>query len=189
MHEEINVTVPAGATYSVSQVLSGLSRTMLLAPQFQEYKFTSVKLQIRPKWDTFPVDLTTAMTQLPYLFYIQDPANALSQTLAYSDYLALGCKPVRVDAKTIVRNMSPTVILNTPNIATPGAVYPAILKKSPWLATAAKPTTGGTWLPNDVEHHGARLYIAPASTADTTSYQVTISVVTMFRKPNLVPSA
>lgn len=57
VHEEYDINVAAGSTTSFVQQIGSLLRAQQLAPYFQEYKITSVKLIFKPKWDTYPVDL------------------------------------------------------------------------------------------------------------------------------------
>lgn len=158
--------------------MSSLLRAQQIAPFFQEYKITSVKLNFKPKWDTYPVDLANGQ-QLPYFLYTSDCASTVPNNLAYQDYISMGVKPVRFDDKSLVRYMPPCVIMNS-TLSSP-TVLPAIIKKSPWLPTSS--TNGGTWTLNDVVHHGAKFQITGVSPSDTSNYVVTVGVTVLFRKP------
>lgn len=158
--------------------MSSLLRAQQLAPFFQEYKITSVKLMFRPKWDTFPATGLPA-EQLPYLLYQTDCSSSVPNNINYSDFISMGVKPVRFDDKTITRYMPPCVIMNS-TLSGP-SVLPAIIRKSPWLPTSS--SNGGPWTLNDVVHHGATFQITGVTPADLSQYQVTVGVTCLFRKP------
>lgn len=178
IHEEFDINVTANTTQSFVTQLSSLLRAKQIAPFFQEYKIGSVKLNFKPKWDTYPVDLANGQ-QLPYFLYTSDCASTVPNSIAYQDYISMGVKPVRFDDKSLVRYMPPCVIMNS-TLSSP-TVLPAIIKKSPWLPTSS--SNGGAWTINDVVHHGAKFLITGVSPADTSNYVVTVGVTVMFRKP------
>lgn len=186
IHEEYDVTANANTTYAHVTQLSSLVRAKQIAPFFQEYKITSVKLIFKPKWDTYPVDLANGQ-QLPYFLFVNDPASTVPNNIAYQDYISMGAKPVRFDDRSITRYMPPCVIMNSPVTST--TVLPALIKKSPWLPTSS--TNGGPWSINDVVHHGLKALITGVTPADTSQYVVTVGVTVLFRKPliNINPAS
>lgn len=176
IHEEFDINVTANTTTAFVAQISQLLRAQQLAPYFQEYKITSVKFNFKPKWDTYPAGNPS---QLPYFLYTNDSASSVPNTIAYQDYIVMGCKPVRFDDKSLVRYMPPCVIMNS-TLSSP-TVLPAIIRKSPWLPTSS--SNGGAFSLNDVVHHGAKFLITGITPADTSNYVVTVSVNVLFRKP------
>lgn len=178
IHEEYSFGIQANTTTPFVVQMSSLLRAQQLAPFFQEYKITSVKLMFRPKWDTFPAT-GLAAEQLPYLLYQTDCSSSVPNNITYQDFISMGVKPVRFDDKTITRYMPPCVIMNS-TLSSP-TVLPALIKKSPWLPTSS--TNGGPWTLNDVVHHGATFQITGVTPADVSNYVVTVGVTCLFRKP------
>lgn len=178
VHEEFNINVTANQTTPFVCQMSSLLRAQQLAPFFQEYKITSVKLMFRPKWDTFPAT-GLPNEQLPYLLWQTDCSSSVPNNIAYADFISMGVKPVRLDDKTITRYMPPCVIMNS-TLSSP-TVLPALIRKSPWLPTSS--SNGGPWTLNDVVHHGATFQITGVTPLDVSNYVVTVGVTVLFRKP------
>lgn len=182
VREDFDFNVTAGQTFDFAFQLSKLQRAVFVAPNFQEYRVTGIKLMFKPKYDTFAGDATGAAVQLPYLWYINDYANVLPTTLSYSSLRSLGVKPIRFDDKTIVKTLKPAVVVL--GAQTPG--LPSIIRKSPFLPVNATPT--GTWSLNDVVHYGSHFQITQMTPTDTQNYVVTAQVTVQFRRPAISQS-
>lgn len=175
--ETYPLSLIAGSLTRFDFNITSLVRAKQVAQFYQEYRVTGIKFIFRPQVDTFPSGGTQ---QLPYLWYMNDYARSLPNTLNFDQLASLGTKPIRFDDKSIMKTLKPAVILS----AEPSTVLlPALIKKSPWLPTNATPT--GSWTINSPVHNGALFGITKQDANDATEYIVDVQVSVEFRRPSL----
>lgn len=155
-----------GATY----------RAPAVAAAYQEYRITGIEVRILPQSDTF---ISSSADKIPYLYWMNDPMNALLNNMGESDFQTLGAKPARLDDKTIRRTLKPNVIV----VAAPiGTGFPSIGKKSPWLSTNSAFTPVTTWSPSTVTHYGAK-WLITNTIAGAQPYEIQVKATYQFRRP------
>lgn len=159
----------ANVPYSMMNfALSNSSRAVAVAAAYQYYRIRKVTLKFKPFYDTFQLGANSTVT-LPYLYYMIDrhytfPVNTTVQTLKTA-----GCKPRRLDDKTITVTFAPSVVNSTMTAFGAGAAAPQFglgtSRKSPWLSTngnnnGSNPgSTGAYWKPDSTDHQGIVLFI------------------------------
>lgn len=180
--ETLSYTATAGQVYSVVQNLVNLVSSKAIAQQYQYYRFTSVRMRIKPNYDTFVAPgAPGGQPSLPYLYFLFDKSGSLG-SLSAPQFEQAGAVPQRVDDKTILRSWKPSVLLNTGQGA---GVETGMFKVSPWLPTF-DPT--GVNL-NNVTHYGAVFYISKMNATDASTYDIDITTTVQFRKPLVVTAA
>lgn len=176
--------------------LSNSTRASAVAAGYEQYRIARVNVYIKPNADTFPSADVAILPNppgaygIPYMYYRVDKTGAFYnagttiQTLRIS-----GCKPKRVDDKTLMISFRPAITLGTNDGGAPPAP-PALslagaLKVSPWIPTNANAgNTGAAWAPNSVDHYGITLgFDCPRQTGNWPCANVAIELVYEFRKP------
>lgn len=161
----------AGSTY----------RAGIVAAAYQEYRITGLTVTFVPQKDTF---VSSAGDTVPNLYYMNDPHNALLNNMTETSFQSLGCRPIRLDDKIIVKTLKPSVIV----VAAPaGTGFPSISKRSPWLSTNAAFTPVTGFSPSSVTHYGAKFLITN-TIAGLQPYSIQVKATYQFRRP-LIPAA
>lgn len=188
IRENYTVSVPDGSVTFLRQIaLANVTndRAIAVAQAFQEFKIKYVKLTFRPSADTFT---PAAGNVIPQLYYQLDRANAIPTNAVIPTMLDMGCRPIRFDARNIVRKYTPAVLLGAD---TPGTtIQSAQVKTAPWLSTnanAGDPTIA--WSPSQVTHTGCAFAVVKQNPlTPTLNYSVDVEVVFCFRKPLWSPT-
>lgn len=188
VRENYTVSVPDGSvTFLRSIALSNtvFDRATAVAQAFQEFKIKYVKLTFRPSADTF---IPAAGNVIPQIYFQMDRANAIPTNATIATMLDMGCRPVRFDARNIVRRYTPAVLLGAD---TPGlSIQSAQVKTAPWLSTnsnAGDPVA--VWSPSQVTHTGCAFAVVKQNPlTPTLNYSMDVEVVFCFRKPMWSPS-
>lgn len=157
-----------GATY----------RAPTVATAYQEYRITGIEVRIIPQKDTF---VSSGSDTVPTLYWMNDPMNAMLNSMNETAFLALGAKPIRLDDKIVKRTLKPNVIV----VAAPqGTGFPSIGKRSPWLSTNANFTPVTSFSPSTVTHYGAK-WLITNTISGAQPYEIQVKATYQFRRPLL----
>lgn len=183
IRENYSVSVPDGSVTFLRDVAlasAPFDRAVAVAAAYQEFKIKYIKLTFKPSADTFT---PAAGNTIPQMYYQIDRGNAIPTSATLQTMLDMGCKPVRFDARNVVRAYRPAVLIGGD---APGAVLSAAqIKVSPWLSTnafAGNPGVG--WSPSLIDHTGCAFIVTKQNPlTPTLNYSVDVEVVFCFRKP------
>lgn len=164
--------------------LARYNRASQIGRNYREYRITKVEYQFMPLVDTFTQsDFSSGTSQVPYLYAMIDKVGAFRDFNVAEDLEQAGCKPRRLDDKTLRVTYKPCALdymydkLNgTNNWARPIT--------SPWLSCDKYNDTGPvtTYAPSSIDHMGlAWIVDAPPGV----KYQVRVTAHFQFRKPAL----
>lgn len=169
--------VTAGVTWDSSFKISDLVRIPTLAPAYQEYRITGIRVKLLPPFNMFdPKQYGGLQFPQPQLWWRTDRTNELPSGMTPAQFSQLGCVP-----KTYSSN-KPTHIFVRPavNIADAGPAVVAMSRTSPWIPCYA----GGA--PNfNVIHNGLHLNITRMNGADAMVYGIEVTYTVQFRKPSV----
>lgn len=163
----------AGNFIDFKTTLSQFGTLVKLAEFYQYYRITSVQIRIKPNYDTFSSGGTAS---LPYLYFMTDKAGSLGNTTV-NGLKSLGCKPIRVDDKIILRKYKPSVRLDSG-----GQI--GMFRSTPWIPTYED---DGITLNDIVEHLGCVWFITKTDNADAQKYNIDVTITAQYRKP-LIPA-
>lgn len=183
LRENYSMTLPDGTMNFFRNVeLADIlyDRAQSVAAAFQEFKIKYVKLTFRPSADTFA---PAAGNTIPQLYFQMDKSNSVPTTASLQTLLDMGCRPIRFDAKNIVKTYRPTVL--TADMIGPGAVTASQTRSSPWLSTNANSgNPGAAWAPSVVDHLGCLFHVTQMNPlTPPVNFKVDVEVVFCFRKP------
>jgi len=183
--ENYQVSAPDGVVIFNRQVRladATFDRAQAVAQAYQEFCIKSITLTFRPSADTFaPV----AGNSLPQLYYLLDKAGAVPTNANLQTMLDMGVRPLRFDARNIVKSYKPSALLGADS-DTLGTITAGMMSKSsPWLATnSSAGAPGPGWSPSTIEHTGCAFFVTKMSgLTPPLNYTIDASVVFNFRKP------
>lgn len=156
-------------------------RAPTVATAYQEYRITGLEIRIVPQKDTF---VSSGSDTIPTLYWMNDPHNALLNSMSETGFQAMGAKPIRLDDKIIRRTLKPSVIV----VASPqGTGFPSINKYSPWLSTNANFTPVTNWAASTVNHYGAK-WLITNTISGAQPYEIQVKATYQFRRPLIGPT-
>jgi len=155
-------------------------RSQSVAAAFQEFRMKYVKLTFRPSADTFA---PAAGNTIPQLYFQMDKSNAVPTNANLQTLLDMGCRPIRFDARNIVKVYKPSVL--TADMISPGVTSASQMRITPWLSTNANSgNPGAAWAPSVVDHLGCLWHVTQMNPlTPNINYIVDVEVVFQFRKP------
>lgn len=179
--ETYQLPVPAGNTTYFRDALADLNfdRSQAVAQAYQQYRIKYIKLTFKPNNDTYTAG---GGANIPQLYFMIDKTRSIPAGANAGTFFSIGCKPIRMDDKNIVKAWKPSVL--TGNLDNAGQVQASQLKISPWLSTNGNAQPGGAWVPDETFHHGAVFYITKTNPNDGQNYLVDVEVMFEFRRPN-----
>lgn len=177
--------------------LSSCDRAVQVARAYQLYRIKKIEVIVRPLFDTWMVPGALPSGTIPYLYYLIDKGyNTTSALTTFNSMRDAGCKPIRLDDRSIKISFSPCVATAVydsgvnPSNALQG--YYGKPVKSPWLQTNINAGVTGSgspfaeWAPSSVDHRGivigAEQLIQGAN--NYAQYSMTFKVHFQFKKPN-----
>lgn len=185
--------IEPNAPYEPQITLQQFSRALDVADNYQEYRVSRVEYLYTPKYDTFGAlyspSTSNVQVSIPYLYTKKQTAYTPdSYTLAF--LTAQGCKPIRLDDKTIKHRYRPHVIQKGIDYAEQTGLSFATGRpvKSPWLATHIQGATSGgapATIMDSTIHYTHNFWIQqdiPNPAVNTVCHLV-INVYFEFRKP------
>lgn len=183
VRENYTISLPDGTMNffrNVELADNSYDRSQSVAAAFQEFKVKYIKLTFRPSADTFA---PAAGNAIPQLYFQIDKANSVPTNANLQTLLDMGVRPIRFDAKNIVKTWKPTVL--TADMVSPGTVTASQVRTSPWLSTNANSGgPGAVWAPSIVDHLGCLFHVTQMNPlTPTINYFVDVEVVFCFRKP------
>jgi len=184
--ETFSIAAQAGVVYTFRDLaLDKLTTCQDLAQFFQMYRITGVQMRIKPNVDSYVAGSGQAK---PYMYWQIDRSASLPNALNAVYFEDLGCKPINLDEKPVMRSYRPSVLLGNPNGVNPSQV--GGYKLSPWLPTneAALGEDPTVFAVSTVEHHGCLFYISKTAVNDGQTYDIDVTVTVQFWKPLVVPA-
>lgn len=184
--ETFTLAAQAGVVYSFRDLaLDKLTTCQDLGQFFQLFRITGIQMRFKPNYDSI---ISGAGFVKPYMYWQIDRSSTIPNGLNAQYFEDLGCKPITMDEKPIVRSYRPSVLLANPNGA--GNVQTGGYKLSPWLPTNENsvdedPTA---FTVSTVEHHGCLFYISKMAATDAQTYDIDVTVTVQFWKPLVIPA-
>lgn len=163
------VNIGANIPFTMNNfALSNSQRACAVAAGYQYYRVKRVIIKVKPLYDTFQLGGQSTVT-LPYLYYMIDRHNTFPVNTTVQTLKAAGCKPRRLDDKTITISFKPSVVNSTMTAVGAGSAPPQFglgtYRISPWLSTngnnnGSNPgSTGVWWKPDSTDHQGLILFV------------------------------
>lgn len=170
--------------YDYAASLARYQRASEIGKNYREFRITKLEYQFMPTVDTFTqTDYAGGVSKVPYLYAMIDKTGTFRDFNTAEDLEQAGCKPRRLDDKTLKVNFKPAVLTyahdrdNSTNLW----AQPRI---SPWLSCDKYNDTGSTstYVASSIDHLGlAWIVDAPAAV----KYEVRVTAYFQFRKPGL----
>jgi len=177
-------TLDAGTAYSDFQLsLARCPRAVQIAKGFQEYRIAKVVYMFKPLLDTFAAGTGT---QIPYLYTLVDKTGANVALTNQEDFERAGCRPVRLDDKTITRTFKPAVLQYAYDAAHNTNIFtkPVV---SPWLScNKNNDVSATTWAASSIDHLGIEWLVTAGVDQ---KFQVDMVITYEFRKPAVLLGA
>lgn len=154
-------------------------RAREVAQAYQEYKIKLIEYKFKPLSDTY----TPGAGVVPYLYYLIDKARSNNGLLTIDGFKQAGCKPIRLDDRTVTIKYKPAVLVDSYDSATAGGL-PVRKLVSPWLSTNdynVQNPSSGSFSPSQVDHNGIRWLVD--GTSSEYQYSIERIVHIEFRKP------
>lgn len=178
-------TLPANsAFFDYATSLARFQRASQIGHNYREFRITKVEYMFQPLIDTFTQgDFTSNTSQVPYLYAMVDKTGTFRDFNTAEDLQQAGCKPRRLDDKTLKVIFKPAVLSyahdrdNNTNLW----AQPRI---SPWLSCDKFNDTGTATIyqPSSIDHLGLA-WIVDGQAA--IKYQLKVTAYFQFRKPGL----
>lgn len=184
--ETFSLAATAGVVYTFRDLaLDKLTTCQDLGQFFQLFRITGVQMRFKPNVDSYVPAQGQAK---PYMYWQIDRSATIPNGLNAAYFEDLGCKPITMDEKPVVRSYRPSVLIANPNGA--GGVQTGGYKLSPWLPTNENsvdedPTA---FTVSTVEHHGCLFYISKSAVNDAQTYDIDVTVTVQFWKPLVLPA-
>lgn len=166
------------------------TRAGMVAPAYGLYRIAQVEYKITPKFDTYQpsvVPIGDAPVEVPKLYWKINRYGDAPVGFGEADMLSLGCKPVRLDDKTITIKYKPNILLaNTGQAAQALDGGSGQVKITPWLSTDSRPDNGQFAL-STTTHYGHLLFIECAAAGDATPMicEIQARVIYEFKNPRM----
>lgn len=167
-------------------------RVQNVGKSYQEYRIKRVTWEVRPCYDTFQAPASGNAATVPHLYWRVDKLATYDVDTTLQTLKASGCKPIRLDDKTIRKSFKPAVVVPVvQGPALPDGSPDTIIgsyRTSPWLATNNAAYTGSSqtgWVASSVDHQGLLIAIDQDTLSSSAYPQAFISftVEFEFRKP------
>jgi len=171
-----------------------ITRAATVAPAFGLYRIADVQFKLTPRFDTFSSGLAPggdAPVEVPKVYWKINRYGDSPIGFSESDMLSLGCKPIRLDDKTVTIQYKPNILLASAGAqAAAQAGGGGQIKMTPWLSTDNEPDNGAFAL-NTTTHYGHMMFIECAAGGDGTPIvcEMTCRVVYEFKNPRVVADA
>jgi len=177
--------LPSNSPYfDYANSLARFQRASEIGKNYREFRITKLEFQFMPTIDTFTqADYVGGVSKVPYLYAMIDKTGTFRDFNVAEDLEQAGCKPRRLDDKTLRIAFKPAVLTyahdrdnNTNLWASP--------KISPWLSCDKFNDTGTmtTYVASSIDHLGlAWIVDAPPEV----KYEVRVTAHFQFRKPGL----
>jgi len=167
------------------------TRAATVAQAFGLYRIADVQYKLTPRFDTYASGLAPgadAPVEVPKVYWKINRYGDSPIGFSEADMLSLGCKPIRLDDKTVTIQYKPNILL-----ASAGAHAAAQdggggqIKMTPWLSTDNEPDNNGFAL-NTTTHYGHMMFIECAAGGDGTPIvcEMTARVVYEFKNPRVL---
>lgn len=167
------------------------SRAAQVAEAFGLYRIAQLEYKITPKFDTYsPAIAATGNlpTEVPKLFWKINRFGDDTVGFNMANMQTLGCKPIRLDDKTLTIKYRPNILL-----AGAGQADAALfggsgnIKMTPWLNTG-KDSDELVFALSTQEHVGHQMYIeaATAGTGVGPVCEISLRVVYEFKNPRII---
>lgn len=181
---QFSVLSSNGAYYDYANSLARFQRASQIGHNYREFRITKLEYQFMPTVDTFTqTDYSTTTSKVPYLYAMIDKTGTFRDFNIAEDLEQAGCKPRRLDDKTLKISFKPAVLQyahDRDNLTNLWA-KPVI---SPWLSCDKFNDTGivTTYQPSSTDHLGlAWIVDAPPQV----KYELRVTAYFQFRKPGL----
>lgn len=167
------------------------SRAALVAQAYGLYRIAQVEYKITPKFDTYVPSATpagNAPSDVPKLFWKMNRFGDDTVGFNMANMLTLGCKPIRLDDKTITIKYKPNILLsNVGDAAQALGGGSGNIKMTPWLNTG-KDSDETQFALSTTEHVGHQMYIEAAATGTGVGpvCEIMCRIVYEFKNPRIV---
>jgi len=178
--------LPSNSAYfDYANSLARFQRASDIGRNYREFRITKLEFQFMPTVDTFTqTDYATGTSKVPYLYAMIDKTGTFRDFNVAEDLEQAGCKPRRLDDKTVRINFRPSVLSYAHDRDNNSNLW-AEPRISPWLSCDKFNDTGTqtTYVPSSIDHLGlAWIVDAPAAV----KYEVRVTARFQFRKPGLL---
>lgn len=172
------------AFYDYATSLARFQRASQIGHNYREFRITKLEYMFQPLVDTFTQgDFVANVSQVPYLYAMIDKTGTFRDFNTAEDLQQAGCKPRRLDDKTLKVIFKPSVLSyahdrdNNTNLW----AQPRI---SPWLSCDKFNDTGTatTYVPSSIDHLGLAWIV---DGQPEIKYQLKLTAYFQFRKPGL----
>lgn len=166
------------------------TRAGMVAPAYGLYRIAHVEFKVTPRADTYTPDLNPigdAAVEVPKLYWKINRYGDAPVGFTEQDMLSLGCKPIRLDDKTVTIKYKPNILLaNVGAAAVAQAGGSGQVKVTPWLSTDLR-ADDGQYAPSTTTHYGHLMFIECAAAGDGTPQicEVQVRVVYEFKNPRM----
>jgi len=169
-----------------------ITRAATVAPAFGLYRIADVQFKLTPRFDTYPSGLAPggdAPVEVPKVYWKINRYGDSPLGFTESDMLSLGCKPIRLDDKTVTIQYKPNILLANAGAQPIGAQNGGSgqLKMTPWLSTDDEVDNNAFAL-STTRHYGHMMFIECAAGGDGTPIicEMTCRVVYEFKNPRVL---
>lgn len=178
-------TLPSNsAFFDYATSLARYQRASQIGHNYREFRITKVEYMFQPLVDTFTQgDFAANTSQVPYLYAMVDKVGTFRDFNTAEDLQQAGCKPRRLDDKTLKVIFKPAVLQYAHDRDNSTNLW-AAPKISPWLSCDKFNDTGSTtvYQPSSIDHLGLA-WIVDAQ--PNVKYQLKVTAYFQFRKPGL----
>jgi len=167
------------------------SRVAQVAEAFGLYRIAQLEYKITPKYDTYIAGAVPAgnePTEVPKLFWKINRFGDDIVGFNMANMQSLGCKPIRLDDKTLTIKYKPNILLsNTGDVAQGLGGGSGNIKITPWLNTG-KDSDEAVFALSTTEHVGHLLYIeaAASGTGVAPVCEMSLRIVYEFKNPRII---
>lgn len=178
-------TLPSNSAYfDYATSLARFQRASQIGHNYREFRITKVEYLFQPLVDTFTQgDFSSNTSQVPYLYAMVDKTGTFRDFNTAEDLQQAGCKPRRLDDKTLRVIYKPAVLSYAHDRDNNSNLW-AQPRISPWLSCDKFNDTGTstTYVASSIDHLGLA-WIVDAQPG--VKYQLKQTVYFQFRKPGL----
>jgi len=166
------------------------TRAAITAPAFGLYRIAQVEYKITPRFDTYIAGAAPggdAPVEVPKLYWKMNRYGDAPVGFGQNDMQSLGCKPIRLDDKTVTIKYRPNILLaNVGGNAAAQLGGSGQVKMTPWISTDSQADNDNFAL-STTEHYGHMMFIECAAAGDGTPIicEVSARVVYEFKTPRI----
>lgn len=158
-------------------------RAAAVANAYQHYRIKKVTLIFRPTVDTFVGGGALGGYTAPNLYFMIDKSGSLPSNITLGALKSMGCKPIRLDEKTIKISWRPSVLTLTSDGTAVLSANNTQYKISPWLSTNKNALAAGSFVCSDLNHLGIFWYAETPTGPSTLTFNVEAMLDIEFKKP------